>query len=228
MKRLQLIIGLLAVVSLFGCAHYTADSGIRRSDQQESFLMRRLMKVKPVNDASTKTSRDFNGIIYVLGGSQQDLEGRFKKAAALYKAGAAGKVLIMHRPGNTEYSPPLRRNLTNDEWSTDRLISLGLKRNDLEFVSVPGSFWGTYHEAKTVSDLAVKRGYRYLVLVSSSYHTRRVWDSFSKMLQDRNVDLYVYGSDDDVDFSGRIVEYFKLFTYDNLLLPFTNNSKSAD
>jgi len=177
------------------------------------------VKVVPANEILIGASRDSNGIIYVLGGSQRSLESRFIKASALYREGAAGKVLTVSRRGITEYSPPLGRNLTNDEWSADRLISLGVKRNDLEFVSVPGDFWGTYHEAKTVSDLAVKREYQSLILVTSNYHTRRTWDSFSKMVQGRNVNLYVYASDDNTEFSGLVLEYIKLLTYENLLLP---------
>lgn len=53
--------------------------------------------------------------IYILGGSQRSLEYKFETAADLYNSGVRKKVLILHHPGITEYSPSLRRNLTNDD-----------------------------------------------------------------------------------------------------------------
>jgi len=223
-KRTLLFVGFFAVVSLFGLGLYLTNSGILKSDAERSLLMDRLVKIVPANEILTMPSHKVNGIIYVLGGSQQSLAGRFRKAARLYRDGAAGRVLIMSRPGNTEYSSPLGRNMTNDEWATDRLVALGVNGDDLEIVPIPENFWGTYSEAKAISKLALKRGYRYLILVSSSYHTRRVWDSFSKMLQSRNVSLYVYGSDDHPELNDLAIEYFKLLTYDNLLLPLSHDN----
>jgi uncharacterized SAM-binding protein YcdF (DUF218 family) len=203
---------------------YITETKIFKSEDLKSSLLNRLVKVVPANEILTKPSHKVNGIIYVLGGSEQSLAGRFRKAARLYRDGAAGRVLIMSRPGNTKYSSPLGRNMTNDEWATDRMVALGVNGDDLEFVSIPEGFWGTYSEAKAISNLALKRGYQYLILVSSSYHTRRAWDSFSKMFQNHNVDLYVYGSEDDIKLSGLILECTKLLVYDDLLLPLSHDN----
>jgi uncharacterized SAM-binding protein YcdF (DUF218 family) len=227
MKRTLWFIGLSGVVILFGLGLYLTDASLLNLDELRSFLKKRLVKEVPANELVTRASHDSNGIIYVLGGSQQSLESRFKKASALYRKGAAGKVLIMSRRGTTEYSPRLGRNWTNDEWAIDRLVGLGVKNTDIEIVSIAENFGGTYHEAKAISDLTLKRGYRYLLLVSSRYHTRRVWDSFSKMLQGRNVSLYVYPSDDPSGFKELVIEYIKLLTYDNLLLPLSRDTGRA-
>jgi uncharacterized SAM-binding protein YcdF (DUF218 family) len=227
MKWTLLIIGLLVIVSLFGWGLYLTDASLLNSNELRSFLMNRLVKEVPAIELLNEPSHDSNGIIYVLAGSQRDLEGRLKKAVALYRDGAAGKVVIMSRPGLTGYSSQLGRNLTNDEWAINQLIDLGMQKADIEVVSIPWSFFGTYHEAKAISDITLKKGYRYLLLVSSPYHTKRVWNSFSKMLQGRNVSLYVYASADPVEFNALVIEYFKLLTYDNLLLPLFRSPASS-
>ncbi|HTN42831.1 MAG TPA: ElyC/SanA/YdcF family protein [Nitrospiria bacterium] len=219
MKGWLIFIGLFAGVSLFIGLLHMNDGSFLYPEGMKTFLKNRLVKVVPANEIFSGASRDSNGIIYVLGGSQRSLESRFIKASALYRDGAAGRVLIMSRRGITEYNPMLGRNLTNDEWAVDRLMDLGVPKSDIELVSIPESFWGTFHEARAISELTLKRGHRYLLLVSSLYHTRRVWDSFSKMLQGRNVSLYVYPSEDPSKLKDLVIEYVKLLTYDNLLLP---------
>ena len=221
------MIGLSSVDLIFGC-HSLTDASLLNSEDLRSVLMNRLVKVEPANDILAGPLRDSNAIIYVLGGGQQSLESRFKKAAVLYRNGAAGRVLIMSRPGITEYSSQLGRNLTNDEWAIGKLKDLGIHRDDIEFVSIPEDFWGTYNEAKAISGLTIKRGYRYLLLVSSPYHTRRVWESFSKMLQGSNVSILVFASDDTVNLNGLIIEYFKLLTYNYLLLPLHHSPNSVN
>jgi uncharacterized SAM-binding protein YcdF (DUF218 family) len=227
MRGKLIIIGLSAGVALFVGVLYLTDATFLNPDEMRTFLKNRLVKVVPGNEILTGALHDSNGIIYVLGGSQKSLESRFKTASALYRDGAAGKVLTDSRRGITEYSPRLGRNLTNDEWAVDRLMDLGVQKSDIEFVSIPGNFWGTYHEARAISELTLKRGYRYLFLVSSRYHTRRVWDSFSKMLQGRNVSIYVYPSEDPSTLKELVIEYVKLLTYDNLLLPLSRDKGPA-
>lgn len=221
------LIGFLAVALLFAIGLYFTGSNVFNSQEQWSLLMKKLTKSEPVPTNWIGTLHESNGVIYVLGGSQETLKSRFRKSAALYREGAAGKVLIMSRPGNTEYDPSIGRNLTNDEWAIGQLISLGVEKADIKIVSIPEYFWGTYNEARAISDLSVEREYRYLILVTSLYHTRRTWDSFSKMLQGRNVSIYVYASDDPAEFRELVIEYVKLLTYDNLLLPLFRKAGSV-
>jgi uncharacterized SAM-binding protein YcdF (DUF218 family) len=223
-RRRLVFIGLFAAAILFGLGLFLTGSNVFNSQEQWSSLMKKLSKSEPVPANLIGSSRNSNGVIYVLSGSQETLKGRCRKAASLYHEGVAGKVLIVSRKGNTEFSPSLGRNLTNDEWAAGNLISFGIKKADIEMVSIPKGFWGTYREAKAISDITLKRGYRYLILVSSPYHTRRAWNSFSKFLIGRNVSLYVYGSDDRADLNELVIEYIKLLTYDNLLLPLSTAS----
>lgn len=160
-------------------------------------------------------------VIYVMGGSQPVLESRFKKAAVIYRHGSASRILILSRPGITEFSPPLGRNFTNDEWAMEKLAAFGVNREDVEAVAVPECFWGTYNEAETVSELILKRGYRRLILVSSPHHAERSWNSFKKFLNNHNVDMEIYLSGDHAGRKQLVLEYFKLMIYNNILLPFS-------
>lgn len=130
--------------------------------------------------------------IYVMGGAGNSLRARFSKAAELYKQGLAGRVLIKSDNMLMEYSPSLGRNLLHDEWARGMLVGLGVKDEDIETVAVKDGLFGTYQEAKTLSDVVSRRGYGALVLVSSDYHTARAWYIFSKFMRQRNVTLYVY------------------------------------
>jgi uncharacterized SAM-binding protein YcdF (DUF218 family) len=156
-------------------------------------------------------------VIYVLGGSQTKLEKRFEKAASLYHRSLRPKVLILSRPGNTEYSPRLGRNLTNDEWSIGKLVSYGVNFNDIEPVAIGESAWGTYSEAEVISQLIVQRGYRNLILVSSSHHAERVCNSFRTFLDKDTTKLGIYPSNETIGWKDYVLEYLKLGAYKTVL-----------
>lgn len=111
---------------------------------EESVRTRLLVYLCEVHPAPPAASAD---AIYVLGGGQSSLEKRFSIAASLYKDQIARRVLILNRPGITEYSDVLGRNLTNDEWAYGKLSELGIRRSDIETVPVEKSFFGTLSEA---------------------------------------------------------------------------------
>ena len=152
-------------------------------------------------------------VIYVLGGAGNSLRVRFSKAAELYKQGLATRVLIKSDNMLMEYSPSLGRNLLHDEWARRLLVGLGVKDEDIETVTVEDGLLGTYQEAKTLSDVASRRGYGALVLVSSDYHTARVWYIFSKLMRQRNVTLYVYPAKDNHGAYALLQELIKFVCY---------------
>jgi uncharacterized SAM-binding protein YcdF (DUF218 family) len=47
----------------------------------------------------------------------------------------------------------------------------------------------TIEEAKVIKDLAQKRGYRSLIVVTSPYHTRRTWLTFERVLEKEDVEI---------------------------------------
>jgi hypothetical protein len=159
-------------------------------------------------------------LIYVLGGNQDSLRYRFKEASILYHQGLSNKILILSRPGITEYDSDLGRNLTNNEWAIRELVKYNVKKEDMESVSVKVSFFGTLSEAKDLPDIVRKKGYKKLILVTSAYHTKRTITVFSKFAPNSSMELYIYGSDDVSGFQGQIIEYMKMLLYENFVLPF--------
>jgi len=157
-------------------------------------------------------------MIYVLGGTQRSLEQNFRMASALYQKGLADKIFFLSRPGITEYSRELSRNMTNDEWSIRELEKSGVSSQKTEAVAVPSHVFGTYSEAKRISRLAKARGYKRLLLISSLYHTRRVYQTFSRFLGGE-VEIFVYGSNDQAGLGALLVEYAKCVGYSRVLLP---------
>jgi uncharacterized SAM-binding protein YcdF (DUF218 family) len=182
-------------------------------------MVRSVTFEKRISAAASKRYPGNATMIYVLGGNQSSLAQRFREASILYHQGVAGTIHIMSRPGITEFSPELRRNLTNDEWSIRELEALGVKRGDVIPVSVPPSYFGTMSEAKRISGIAREKGYKRLVLVSSLYHTRRLHNSFTPFLATTPVEIYIHGVDGDAGIKELVSENIKLFLYDHAVLP---------
>ena len=143
-----------------------------------------------------KSSNVEDNAIYVLGGAGDSLRRRLARAAELYKQGLAKKILIKSDDTLMGYSPSIGRNLSHNEWATGKLTGFGVKEEDIEVVVVEGVLLGTFSEAKTLSTIVSSRGYGSLILVSSDYHTARVWYIFSKLMRPQNVNLYIYPAKD--------------------------------
>jgi uncharacterized SAM-binding protein YcdF (DUF218 family) len=154
-----------------------------------------------------------NHAIYVLGGSRISLEKRFKTAAELYRRNVGTKILFLSQAGIMEYSPLSKRNLSYNEWGVGKLKDLGVRIQDIEPVSISDGFWGTFLEAKEISQVASERGYSGLVLVTSPYHTQRTWASFVRFSGDLGLKVYIYPSDDEVPLSQLLQESVKLLIY---------------
>jgi len=156
--------------------------------------------------------------IYVLGGDQGSLTSRFQKAASLYHQGFSKNILILSRTGITEFSRKLGRNLTNNEWAIRELERLNVKKEDIEPVFVKKTLLGTMSEANDLSNIVNKKGLNGVILVTSDYHTRRVFTAFSRYASNRNIELYVYGSNDTADLQILLSEYIKLLFYKTISL----------
>lgn len=174
---------------------------------------------KPLPEGISENKFKIRPFIYVLGGGQDSMVKRFRKAASLYHKGFSKKILILSRPGITEFSPELGRNLTNNEWAIIELEKLNVRREDIEPVPVQNKRFGTLSEAKDLSGIVRKKGCNRLILVTSDYHTRRALHSFLKYQVDNSVELYIYGSKDQKDLRSLFFEYIKLFIYDHFPIP---------
>ena len=178
----------------------------------------KLILEKPLPESISEKELKIKPMIYVLGGNQDSLVNRFRKAASLYHKGFSKKILILSRPGITEFSPELGRNLTNNEWAIRELERLNVKKEDIEPVSVQKKGFGTLSEAKDLSDIARKKGCNRLILVTSDYHTKRVLHTFLKYGSDNSFELYIYGSEGKKDFIVLLSEYMKLLMYEHFAI----------
>ena len=159
------------------------------------------------------------GAIYVLSGSHKSLIRKFQFAAELYNRVGGTEIWILSLPGITHYDPIKGRNLTNDEWAFEKLIRLGIFKQDIQTMSLEEGFFGTFTEAKGISNLLKTRGYKTLILITSSYHSKRTWIVFSKFLQSSGIQIYVYPVHDPILLHWLLLEYVKLFIYENVLIP---------
>jgi uncharacterized SAM-binding protein YcdF (DUF218 family) len=182
-------------------------------------ISEKLIIEKPLPGSISEKELKIKPLIYVLGGNQDSLVNRFRKAASLYHKGFSKKILILSRPGITEFSPELGRNLTNNEWSIRELERLNVRKEDIEPVSVQKKAFGTLSEAKDLSDIVRKKRCNRLILITSDYHTRRVLHAFLKYGSDNSFELYIYGSEDEKNFRSLFSEYMKLFIYDHFAIP---------
>jgi hypothetical protein len=178
-------------------------------------IERELVIEIPLPSTVNKEGSKSTTYIYVLGGNQDTLLHRFRKAATLYREGISKKILILSRPGITEFSPELGRNWTNDEWGIRELERLNVRKEDVEPVSVKKNGFGTLSEAKNISDIAPRKGCKRLILVTSTYHTRRAYNAFIKYAANKDIEIYIYGADDSKELQDLLLEYVKLIFYNN-------------
>jgi len=162
-------------------------------------------------------SADSRVLMYVLGGSAASLDKRFRTAAMLYRKGVARTILLDRDDSETEFSQRLNRNLTANEWATERLEANGVSTDDIELVSLDPGLFGTLQEARRISTLAIERQCDSLILVTSAYHTRRTWLTFSTLLSNRSINLYIYAADDRPSMYSILSEYVKVGFYRVLL-----------
>ncbi len=217
LKKRPLILG-IGVFAIF-CVLFIRAETFPGHKELYRLLIGELTKVEPLPETSSISSpAQSDNVVYVLGGSQNELIRKIGTAAELYHHGLCKRILSLSRPGITEYDHHLHRNLTNDEWFIKTLANSGVKKEDIELVTLKRRFFGTLTEAKSIADTASQRGYTHLVLVTSPYHTMRTWLAFSKYVNGRGIALSIYASNYHATLSELIFEYFKLLLYrDNLL-----------
>jgi uncharacterized SAM-binding protein YcdF (DUF218 family) len=197
----------IAVIALvIGC-------GFALRNDASQFLLQRLTYTRHLPEAAT----DRGNAVYVLGGTPDSLVAKFQTASKLIRDGRAARVLLLSRRESMEFSPALGRNLTAAEWAVANLRDFGTTTDAIEFVQIEEGFLGTWSEAKGVSRFVEERGYRPLILVTSAFHSRRVWESFARTIEKPETDLFLYLSDEPAHLRHLLPEYFKLLLYRALL-----------
>lgn len=227
-RRRSRIIYILALILLFSggivAQRFSAFDEIDKmhrafADRIVIYLMRGLVSEHHLPLGNNGRPPDSSLVAYILGGTQDSLSYKCKTVGRLYAEGTVRKILVVHRPGITEYSTVLGRNLTNDEWSTGKLKEEGVAVENLEFVSVPPATFDTFGEARVISALVRSRRVKRLLLVSSTHHTKRVWLSFSHFNADNAFESYIYGSEERSGISELLMENLKLRMYRYIVLP---------
>jgi len=132
--------------------------------------------------------------VYILGGGQERLRAKYNTAGGLYSEGRFKDIYILSRPGITEYSRLLGKNLTNDEWSLMTLENLGVAKQAVTPLTLRAGFFGTLSEAGGVSEVMRNKGGSSLLLITCPYHTARVRASFSHVLKKTDIEVSVIGS----------------------------------
>jgi hypothetical protein len=107
--------------------------------------------------------------------------------------------------------------LTANEWAVDKLAAVGISVDKIEFVALEEGFFGTWSEARGLARLSAKGGFQHLVLVTSRYHSRRVWESFSRTVEEPDTRLFLYHSNEAASLGMLLPEYVKSFFYRMLL-----------
>ena len=189
----------------------TGYSSAIRTDLKQSILNELIYINPPAPGAKVDA-------IYVLGGNQGSLELKYKTVAELFHKRICKRIWILSRPGKTEYSRPLGRNLTNDEWSVLKLKEYGIPAENVEAIKMDEGFFGTFAKAKGISSLIKGRGYKDLLLISSYEHTYRVKISFENFLKEQTASVYIQASGERILLRHAIFEFIKLKIYQYFLV----------
>lgn len=120
--------------------------------------------------------------ILVLSGSSVYKE-RTQEAAILYKKGVAPRVLLTDDGGYAGWSHKERRNPPFVYLARQSLIAHGVAEEDIETLEpqVTGTIW----EARNLKAKVEKEDWSTVLLVTSSYHTRRTLKTFTEIIGGR-------------------------------------------
>ena len=161
----------------------TVAVGVVRRDAVISSLGHALVR----SDALVKADA-----IVVLGGGVPERE---LAAADLYLAGWAPRLVITQEPEKMALGALQKRGV-RAEWDIDRRVRFlrELKIPDEAVVRLPGIMVSTADEAQLVSRWSRDHHVRRLIVVTSSFHTRRAGYVFDWALKGQNVAVAVYAA----------------------------------
>ena len=210
-SKLYFLFSALLVFTISAIWLNTGYSSAIRTDLKHSILKELIYINTPAPGAKVDA-------IYVLGGNQRSLELKYKTAADLFHKGICKRIWILSRPGKTEYSRSLGRNLTNDEWSVLKLKEYGVPEENVEAIKIDEGVFGTRAEAKGITSLINGRGYKSILLISSHEHTYRVKISFENFLKEQTASVYIQASGERILLRHAIFEFIKLKIYQYFLV----------
>jgi uncharacterized SAM-binding protein YcdF (DUF218 family) len=123
-------------------------------------------------------------VIIVLSGSTVYRE-RTQRAAQLYAEGRAPLILLTNDTTQGGWSTKLQKNPQFVERAKEELLSRGVPESNILIAPEPVS--STYEEAGAVRQFVIDRKLHSILLVTSSFHSRRTLWTFRKVLADTEV-----------------------------------------
>jgi len=135
-SKLYLLSTVLFVFALSTIWLNSNNAGHFRTDLKQ-FILNELIDINPPPFGAKVDA------IYILGGSQRSLAFKYKLAADLFHRETSNQIWILSRPGKTEFSRSIGRNLTNDEWSIQKLKEFGVPEENVEPIKLKEGFFGT-------------------------------------------------------------------------------------
>jgi uncharacterized SAM-binding protein YcdF (DUF218 family) len=125
----------------------------------------------------------------VLSGSSAYVE-RTDAAAQLWREGRAPLVLLTNDPMLSGWIEAERRNPSFVVLATEELRRAGVAADRIEVL--PQSVSSTYEEAVALRDYARARGLRSILVVTSSYHSRRALWTLRRVFQGSGIEVGLY------------------------------------
>jgi len=126
--------------------------------------------------------------IVVLSGSSAYVE-RTRRAAGLFHAGVAPKVILTNDNARSGWSSAEQRNPLFVERAAEELRRAGVPDGRIEVL--PQTVGGTYEEAALLRGYAGARGVRSLLFVTSGYHSRRALWTVRRVFRESSVEVGV-------------------------------------
>ncbi len=147
--------------------------------------------------------------LVVMAGSQSE---RLPVAVDLFKKGMASKILLTNDGVLSAFSREKQQNLYQVEWAEEKLVRLGIPSEKIVKLPFYGS--ATMFDALAVKKYLLKSGLKKILVVTSDYHTRRTFWTFSYVLKGYPVDISVFPAESiSVGTKGIVVEYCKIVYY---------------
>ena len=124
--------------------------------------------------------------IIVLSGSSTYLE-RAARAAELYRAGRAPLIVLTNDGVISGWDNHDERNPYYYELSARRMQQEGVPADRISVA--PGQALGTYDESLLLRDFAVSHGWKRVLIVTSSYHSRRALWSMRRACEGSGIEI---------------------------------------
>jgi len=161
-------------------------------------------------------------VVIVLGGNSPS---RILEAIDILKAGLAANIIITRgaKPEGSEYLSS--RNISYPE-EADRniLVAEKLGINEKDIFLLPGRVYSTKEEAEAIKDIALKNGYKSLIIATSKSHSRRAELIFKRIFKNSGINVLIKPSKydsfdpDNLDINKNhwkevVLEYQKIFYF---------------